>query len=289
MIFRKYDKYQVALRVLIGLKKQLNIVIVGANDGKTNDPIFNFNISRPDETNVLLIEPNKQLIPLLESNYSSHSNHQIANCAIGKEGKLTLYVVKQELWGQFQPDYAKGWPSYRAATGITSAIKSHLEKALMGQNLNPDNAIDTLNIPAKELKTLLEELGWPTNIDVLQIDAEGYDDVVIYNSNLRHTTPIIIYFESENMPKEKYDTLKQYLSKQQYITYNVGGDSLAIKRCIGPICILLNLIMTIHSSIELTFRIIRKVFVMAKIRRPHNQTRNKGLTPGSGQNPEDGV
>ena len=39
---RMYNKYQVALRTLIGIKYQLNIVVVGANDGKTNDPIYNF-------------------------------------------------------------------------------------------------------------------------------------------------------------------------------------------------------------------------------------------------------
>jgi FkbM family methyltransferase len=260
----RFDKYQVALRILIGIKNQLNIVIVGANDGKTNDPAYNFNMTRSSATNVLLIEPNKQLLPYLQRNYSLHPSHQIANCAIGKEGTLILYAVKQEVWDRFQPTYAKGWPLYRAATGITSAIKSHLEKALMGQNLDPDNAIDILNIPAKALKTLLEELKWPTLIDVLQIDAEGYDDVVIYNSNLSNTKPKIIYFESHNMSKEKGKLLKQYLSKQRYRTYKVGGDSLAVESRINPTCISLNVIMSIHSGLELIIRVKRKVSVLMK-------------------------
>ncbi len=261
---RKYNIYQIALRILIGTKNQLNIVIVGANDGKTNDPIYNFNMTRSGGTNVLLIEPNKPLLPFLQSNYSSHPSHQIANCAIGKEGTLILYTVKQEVWDRFQPAYAKGWPSYRAATGITSVFKSHLEKALIDQNLNPDGAIDVLNVPAKELKTLLEELKWPTPIDVLQIDAEGYDDVVIYNSNLSYTKPKIIYFESHHMSKEKGKALKQYLSKQRYRTYKVGGDSLAVESRINPTYISLNLIMSINSGLEMIIRIKRKVSVAMK-------------------------
>lgn len=260
---KTYNKYHEALSMLIKIKHKLNIVIVGANDGKTNDPIYNFVMRKSNATNILLIEPNKPLLPYLKSNYSSHPSHQIANCAIGKEGMLTLYAVKQETWDHFQPAYANGWPRYRAATGITSAIKSHVEKALMDQNLNPDLAIDTLNVPAKELKTLLEDLKWPTPIDVLQIDAEGYDDIVIYNSNLNYTRPKLIYFESHNMPKEKSNSLEYYLSKQKYKTYRVGKDSLAIENRSNPICLLLKLQVFFHNCTELIFRATRKVSMIA--------------------------
>ena len=59
LIMRLYTKYQVALRTLIEIKHQLNIVVVGANDGKTNDPIYDFVMRRSGATNILLIEPNK--------------------------------------------------------------------------------------------------------------------------------------------------------------------------------------------------------------------------------------
>lgn len=263
---RLHNKYQVALRLLVAIKNQLNIVVVGANDGKTNDPIYNFAMRRASKTNILLIEPNKPLLPYLQNNYSSHPSHQIANCAVGKEGTLTLYAVKREFWDIFQPTYAtkRGWPSYRAATGITSPIKSHVEKALVRQNIDPDSAIDILNIPAKELKTLLEDLKWPTPIDVLQIDAEGYDDIVIYNSNLSHTRPKLIYFESNHLSEEQGKVLKNDLSKRRYKTYKVSNNTLAVDSQINPTCILLNLIMPIHSGIKLLFLVIRRPFVVMK-------------------------
>jgi hypothetical protein len=172
---------------------------------------------------------------------------------------LTLYAVKQEFWEQFQPAYSKGWPSYRAATGITSAIRSHLEEALTGQSIDPNSAIETLNISAKELKTLLKELKWPAPIDVLQIDAEGYDDEVIYNSNLSYTRPKLIFFESHNMPRKKSSLLKQYLSKKRYHIYKVGGDSLAVDGRIDPTCVSVNLIVLIYSGIEFIFLGIRRL------------------------------
>ena len=250
--------------MLLSRKNQLNIVVVGANDGKTNDPIYDFNMRWRSATNVLLIEPNKTLLPYLQKNYSSHPSHQIANCAIGKEGLLTLYAIKQKVWDSFQPDYAKGWPSYRAATGITSAIKLHLEKALIRENLDPNSSIDILSIPAKELKTLLDELKWPTPIDVLQIDAEGYDDVVIYNSNISHIRPKIIYFESHNMSKDKGILLKRYLSKQGYRTYTVWGDCLAVENRLDLTCISLNLKLSIQSAMESLYRSKKKVSAVIK-------------------------
>lgn len=110
-----------ALRTLINIKHKLNIVVVGANDGKNNDPIYDFAMSNSGSTSTLLTEPNKPLLPYLESNYSSHPSHKVANCAIGKPGILTLYAIKQSAWASFQPNYAKDWPLYRAPTGITTA------------------------------------------------------------------------------------------------------------------------------------------------------------------------
>ncbi|MEA5443560.1 FkbM family methyltransferase [Cyanobium gracile] len=254
---RLLTKYQLALRALIEIKHQLNIVVVGANDGKTNDPIYGFAMRRSGATRILLIEPNKPLLPYLHSNYSSHPSFQIANCAIGKEGTLTLYAVKPEAWDLFRPTYAKGWPSYRAATGITSAIKSHLEEAMVGQNLDSDSMIDTLIIPSRNLNSLLEELKWPTHIDVLQIDAEGYDDEVIYNSSLSSTRPRLIYFESHNMSAEKGKSLKGYLSRLSYNNFCLGGDTLAVDSRMNPTCILLNLAMSMHSATEIAFRLIK--------------------------------
>lgn len=117
--------YSIALRALIQIKNKINVVVVGANDGKINDPIYNFNIEKSDKSIVCLIEPNTALLPYLKENYSSHPCYKIANCAVGKDGILSLYAIKEDFWESFQPPYAKRWPVYRAATGITSASREH--------------------------------------------------------------------------------------------------------------------------------------------------------------------
>ena len=240
--------YSIALNVLIEIKHKLNIVVVGANDGRVNDPIYEFAMGMSSKTNMLLIEPNKFLLPHLQKSYSSHPSHQIANCAIGQEGILTLYAVKANWFDHFQPAYAKGWPQYRAATGITSANKEHVEKALLREGINPDDAIESLNVSCQQLSPLLAALNWPTAIDVLQIDAEGHDDFVIHAANIQSTEPKLIYFENHNIPEERMNALVNYLSSQHYQTYKMGGDSLAVDSRINPLCAAINGAIATHRQ-----------------------------------------
>ncbi len=235
------ELYSIALKALILVERKLNIVVVGANDGKYNDPSYDFNMGRSSSTSVLLIEPNTDLLPYLEENYASHPRHRIANCAIGPEGMLTLYTIKKESWDSYTPDYAKGWPRYRAATGITSASREHIEKNLAAHtDINPNEVIGVLNVPSKALGTLLSELNWPTPIDVLQIDAEGYDDAVIQASSLPVSRPKLIYFETCHIPPSRLKNLVSYLSGLDYKTYTIGENSLAVDSGRNPLCIYLN-------------------------------------------------
>jgi len=229
------NPYLAALKALLENQAHLNIVVVGANDGRHNDPIYDFAIEKRTQTQILLIEPNKFLLPYLEANYSQHPSHQIANCAIGEEGELILYAVKQEWFSHFQPAYAKGWPPYRAATGITSANREHLQAALQRESLNPDEVIETLTVPCKQLSSLMTEVSWPSPIDVLQIDAEGYDDSVIYAASLQHSMPKLIYFENHNIPADRLYPLQKYLTQHNYQVHQINGDSLAIHTQMDPL------------------------------------------------------
>ncbi len=226
------NPYQVALSLLSKIKKQINIIVVGANDGKFNDPIYDFVMKSIDRTAVCLIEPNTRLKCYLKENYSGHPKSKIINCAIGPNGVLTLYAIKEKYWSDFQPSYAtnRGWPEYRAATGITSASREHLEDALKDHsNINAAEAITSLTVPSKELDRVLQDIDWKMPIDVLQIDTEGYDDSVIYSSNLKLTKPKYIYFELCHIPKDRLDVLVNYLSREGYKTYKIQRNALSVK------------------------------------------------------------
>ena len=62
--------YHRAIRLLGANKRCLNTVIVGANDGKTNDPIYEITLKYPSLFDMLLVEPLSSLHPTIKENYS---------------------------------------------------------------------------------------------------------------------------------------------------------------------------------------------------------------------------
>ena len=209
MIPKNFNRYHTALRSLLAkIGGRINIVVVGANDGKTNDPIYDFVMKNLHSTNILLIEPNKTFNSPPEEQLFKTPLLRICELRYRRRGPSKAPHHKQEFWGDFQPAYAKIWPHYRAATGLTSTNKQLVERALLAQNLKPEDAIETINVQSMQLKKLTNKIRWNFKVDVLQIDAEGYDDKVIYNSNLNEITPEIIYFESHNLGDTKFRELK---------------------------------------------------------------------------------
>lgn len=66
------------------------------------------------------------------------------------------------------------------------------------------------------------------SIDVLQIDAEGFDDQVIYASDIEKFLPPVINFEYGNLPPQRAKELSKYLAAHGYVLSQHGIDGLAI-------------------------------------------------------------
>ena len=49
--------------------------------------------------------------------------------------------------------------------------------------------------------------------DFLQIDAEGFDDEIIYNSSIKEFNFKVINFESKLLSDEKFSKLENFLKK----------------------------------------------------------------------------
>lgn len=212
--------------------RKVKLVVIGANDGKTNDPLYDYMVKNSSQTQVLLIEPQEALIPYLKENYAFHSDAHIVKYAIGDTGYLTLYAVKPEYWSQLNVPYAedRNWPIYRAPTGITSSNSQHVT-AWLEKHLEIDqvsDAIVQINVPCKTLYKLMQECGFGQTLDVLQIDTEGFDDYVIYQCDLKIIKPKIIHFENAHLSKNRKKDLYDYLRINNYQVFEIEGDSLAL-------------------------------------------------------------
>jgi FkbM family methyltransferase len=226
-----HNAYHMAILGLLTQKREIGVVIVGANDGKINDPLYDLirtQISK--RVHLLLIEPQAELLPLINENYSFLPKKRVLNCAIGADGELDFYTIKKTFWHMARPDYAKDWPIYRAPTGIASTDKSRVvewaKKHLY--DYAPDEVIDSYRVRSRKLSDLLGEEQFFPKLDVLQVDVEGADDEVIYSLNIKRTRPAIIFFESKGMNDYQKKELSGFLRENQYSLYTVGGDTLAV-------------------------------------------------------------
>jgi FkbM family methyltransferase len=218
--------------LLLSASSEIKIVPIGANDGKTNDPIYEFLMSNKNYTKALLVEPQDEIIPFLEKNYQEHPKIEIFNGAIALGDELILFRIKPNLWESFNPSYLKEAPRYRVASGITSSSKdrvlSAVKRSLEG-DLSPEEAVEKVKVPCKQLKNLLKEYSFGQHIDILQVDVEGADDEVIYSCNIEEIRPLIINYEYVHLNIKRDMALEKYLINNDYKVFRSNNmDKIAI-------------------------------------------------------------
>jgi hypothetical protein len=219
---------------LVQIYDTINIVQIGANDGQINDPIYDFVMKNKEFTNIALIEPQSSIIEYLEKNYESHPSSNIYNFAIGPEDSLKLFRVKPEYYDVFIQRYLQGSPNYRVPSGFTSSIKSHVVKHITGNipdNVTVEEVIEEIIIPCLTLTKFKKLNNWNEKIiHVLQIDTEGMDDQIIYSSDLKLNSPLIINFEHFHLKKENEERLNLHLKQNGYHVHKYSNsDTLATK------------------------------------------------------------
>ncbi len=211
----------VLIEGLLFEEEMINIVQVGANDGKINDPLYTFLMKYKTKTKALLIEPQKEIIPYLEQNYKDHPSVFIFNGAIGEGKELYLFRIKPELWDSFFPPYLENVPRYRVASGITSSKKEHVLSAVktsLKVNLPIENSVERIKVSSTNLKSLLMKKPFDqlSEVHVIQVDTEGADDKVLYSCNIDKVKPLIINYEFNHLGARRDQALEEYLEGKGY-------------------------------------------------------------------------
>lgn len=218
------DLFPIMAMLYIQKGEKLTIVQVGANDGKTHDPIFDG--VKKFAKKILLIEPLVELIPLLELNYSSFSGIAIIeNCAVGSSiGSIPFYKVSEKLRKRF------------ILTGIDPTLfasfsKEHVINHLKFSEINISDEDVEANIVEDQIQTsTLENILLKhslMDIDLLQIDCEGFDWQVL--KTIGSLRPKVINLEHKHLSvKDKID-LVNWFDQEGYNFFIYNRDCFAIK------------------------------------------------------------
>lgn len=204
-------------------EKNLQLVQVGANDGRMHDPVYKM-ITRYNLPS-LLIEPQPAVFKRLKENYKNASYIDFENIAISPQsGQLNFFSVRDDLYFK-QDDFN--------FSGLASFDKNHVVKGIKrfskryGLKDPPESYIKEIKVQSMPLQELIESKGIE-EIDILQIDAEGYDFEVLKTLDYQKNAPSIIHFEHSGLDEQTKIDAWKYLSDKRYYCAVEGTDSVCL-------------------------------------------------------------
>ena len=204
------------------------VIQVGANDGINHDPIHKF-IKR-DGWSGILIEPQpyvfrNKLHPL----YRRNQNIALENIAISQENCL-------------MDMYRLSFTNERWATGLTTFDKEVLQKRVNSGGVDftaqkqgvktpekREDYIENFKVEAKSFDFLIEKYQ-TKKVDVLQIDAEGFDFELVKLFDLGKCQPDVVVFEADHISEQDFEEVESYLNSHSYVFKKVGRDVLAVNK-----------------------------------------------------------
>lgn len=234
--FYNPEMYQDVLRGAISIKKPFDIIQVGANDGKYNDPIYKFVKEHKDSTNIVLIEPMKSVIPFLQENYSYHPSAEIINKAIGRDedSVMRLYGINKDYWDKIDVGYGADWPDYRIPTGVATSDKNKLlqwASKNVQSAVSPEKIITEFDVEIAQPKMVVRESKVINDVHLLQVDTEGMDDQIVYSFLEQNIYPNIINIEIKHLNKERRREYKQTMERNNYGVYNyTSSEMLSVRQ-----------------------------------------------------------
>ena len=229
--------FEAACFALLAESDRIRIVQIGANDGKWGDPLFEIARSFCDRTDLLLCEPQPELVEKLTENYVFHPNVRVFQGAIGRPGsEFSFFRVRPEFWDSLEAPYLKEAPAYRAPTGLASLDREHLARNLEllsnrvdGSKVDPDLVIEEIPVELTSLEALLHRYPEMNPVDVLIVDVEGLDDQIIYDSVGESFKPKVLFFETQHLSPNEENGLFVFLRGFGYQLMKLGGNTLGVR------------------------------------------------------------
>lgn len=217
----------------LAAQPSFNIVQVGAYIGATdNDPLFEFLTKHLGSTGsaghrggkVVLIEPIREYFEQLTRNYQGTTGIAFENVAIAAlEGPIEMYRLNGD-------PVAAGFPEWLSQ--LSSLKKERMEELWDSYERREDAQqwyLEHRVVEMVECMTLDEvaEKHGIESIDLLQIDAEGYDLEVLKTLNFAKIKPRFINYERVLL-NEREPECRAMLESLGYTLFDWGQDTMCV-------------------------------------------------------------
>jgi FkbM family methyltransferase len=200
------DVFDLAVRYLDTIRgERFFFVQVGAFDGVSDDPIHRY-IKEFHWTGIL-VEPQPEAFAKLRANYRGESQLVFENAAIAlRDGRTTLHA----------PSEAHG-----------EAYLTSFDKGVVQKRVGHRVPIREVHVPALTIATLLARHGSPS-IDLVQIEAEGFDFEVIKMFDAAGIRPPLIRFEHYHFSRALRQECLAFLAARGYQLHRDRMDMVAL-------------------------------------------------------------
>lgn len=207
-------------------KSPFYFIQVGGNDGFANDPIFRF--VKKFGWKGIIIEPQKEVFKnRLAVTYRNEKNVSLENAAVAAETgikKLYKIAVSNSRW-------ATGLATFNYDVMLeriknNNRIKDRAAKEGVPYLENDEDYITYEEVPCITLSDLMNKYKFP-QLNLLQIDTEGFDYEVIKTIDFNNFKPEIISFEHHLLSEIDQQKCWKLLTDQGYKIQQFKGDTLA--------------------------------------------------------------
>ena len=203
-----YLKINKMLNFLFNDKKIHCLIQIGANDGLRFD-ILNQYIKKY-KTKSILVEPIKKSFNDLIVNYKDYNNIIFENVAISVNSQIShLYKIDHSKEEKYKSEHFKG---------IMSFDKGHLIKHGVKKNDIVKEEVKSISINNLIKKHKLNK------VDLLFVDAEGYDADIIEDFLKTSLMRPIIIFEYLHVSNKKFKDLVDSLNNKKYFFFSLNEN-----------------------------------------------------------------
>lgn len=191
---------------------------IGANDGMALDPLRTQIVCR--RWSGVMLEPVPYVFKRLSQRYGNHSRIKLVNAAIAdQDASLPFYALAEHKPGE------QVWGWYHALGSFRKDV------LLKHKYLIPDieERIIELKVDSLTFETVCRRTGI-TQLDLLQMDTEGYDYEIIRRFPFAKFRPRLIVYEHQHLAPEDRAACRKLLHEQGYISFESGIDTAALDK-----------------------------------------------------------
>lgn len=193
------------------------VVQIGAHDASQLDPLNRY--IRTRGWRGILVEPIPFVFERLRSNYSDVEGLIFENVAIAQsDGQRELYFIPPTTEPGLPPWY-DALASFRR--DILAAHKEFIADI--------DDRIQSMNVPCLTFDSLCNRHG-VEEIDVIQIDTEGYDLEILRMVDFDRYRPTLVQFEELHMTSVVRQEAQELLARHGFESLSNGMDCI----CLAP-------------------------------------------------------